>query len=174
MEVHNLLLSNFTPQRIRTDNYYALSIDPCNYSESEIDVVMRFVLEQWVVVSWDKLCCWTKESKQSKSSTLLCMWSVLTKKFIHYIKLGFSKVSYHQSAIFDLRNWIDYITKDGNLIKTLKINKMNEEEFNIDYKHYMQPYNYRTVQSGKPVSNKGMYEFWEVMVQNGKYYVSLK
>jgi hypothetical protein len=119
--VHNLLLSNFTPQRIRTDNYYALSIDPCNnYSESEIDVVMRFVLEQ---MSCSKLeINYVVEQKKVNNRNHLHCYVKCTnkKKFIHYIKLGFSKVSYHQSAIFDLRNWIDYITKDGNLIKTLK------------------------------------------------------
>jgi hypothetical protein len=36
---------------------------------------------------------------------------------------------------------------------------MNEEEFNIDYKHYMQPYNYERYKAVNPYLTKGMYEF---------------
>jgi hypothetical protein len=36
---------------------------------------------------------------------------------------------------------------------------MNEEEFNIDYKHYMQPYNSERYKAVNPYLKKGMYEF---------------
>ena len=46
-QIHHLLVSKFKPQRTRKNKYYALSIDPCaKYSESDINVVMRFVYEQ--------------------------------------------------------------------------------------------------------------------------------
>jgi hypothetical protein len=39
-KIHNLILGKFKPQRIRSNKYYALSVDPCNnYSESDIDEI---------------------------------------------------------------------------------------------------------------------------------------
>lgn len=119
--IHHLLLGRFKPQRIRTDKYYALSIDPCyNYSDAEIDEIMRFVFSQ---MNDNKLeINYVIEQKKANSQNHIHCYVKCSnkKKLMQCIKLGFSKVSYHQSPIFDLNGWKQYITKDNNEIKILK------------------------------------------------------
>jgi hypothetical protein len=119
--VHNLLLSSFKPQRIRRDNYYALSVDPCsNYSESDIDEIMMFVYKQ-MNSSKLEINYVVEQKKANNRNHLHCYIKCSNKKkLLQFIKLGFANVSYHQSPIFDLEIWIHYITKDGSQIKTLK------------------------------------------------------
>lgn len=48
------------------------------------------------------------------------------RKLIESIRLGFSRISYYQSDIFDLDGWKNYITKNKDEIKTLKKQNMIE------------------------------------------------
>ena len=119
--VHHLLVPKFKPQRTRKNKYYALSIDPCtDYSKSDIDVVMKFAYEQ---MGDDVLeINYVVEQKKSNNRNHLHCYVKCSnkKKLINCFKLGFSQISYHESVIFDLNGWKDYIKKDGSQIITLK------------------------------------------------------
>ena len=119
--IHHLLIPKFKPQRVRKSKYYALSIDPCiNYTKSDIDGVMKFVCEQ---MGSDELeMNYVIEAKLSNNRNHLHCYVRCSnkKKLIDCFKLGFSQISYHESKIFDLNGWKQYITKDGGQITTLK------------------------------------------------------
>jgi hypothetical protein len=120
-QVHSLLLSKFKPQRIRKDKYYALSIDPCaNYTKSDIEAIMQFVYEQ-MGDEIKEINYVVEQKKSNMQNHLHCFIKCINrKKLINSFKLGFSRISYHQKAIFDLNGWKDYITKEGCKINTLK------------------------------------------------------
>lgn len=120
-KVHHLLLKKFKPQRVRKNKYYALSIDPChNYSENEIDEILKFVMEQMDDPSFE-LNYVVEQKKANNQNHIHCYVKCSSKKkLLQCIRLGFSKVSYHQSGIFDITGWKNYITKDNNNVKTLK------------------------------------------------------
>jgi hypothetical protein len=62
-----------------------------------------------------------EEKKKNNQNHVHCFVKCSNKKkLLQSIRLGFSKVSYHQSYIFDLASWKNYITKDNNNIKTIK------------------------------------------------------
>lgn len=128
-QVHHLLVPKFKPQRIRKNKYYALSVDPCaNYTKSDIAVVMRFVYEQMNDDSLE-LNYVIEQKKSNNQNHLHCFVKCSNKKkLLDFFKLGFSRISYHESMIFDLEGWKEYITKDGNQITTLK----NEENGKIN------------------------------------------
>ena len=120
-QIHHLLVPKFKPQRTRKNKYYALSVDPCaNYTESDINVVLRFVYEQ---MNDDSLeINYVIEQKKSNNQNHLHCYVKCTnkKKLLDLLKLGFSRISYKESILFDLAGWKQYITKDGSQIKTLK------------------------------------------------------
>lgn len=120
-QVHHLLVPKFKPQRTRKNKYYALSIDPCtDYSKSDIDVVMRFAYEQMGddVLEINYV---VEQKKSNNRNHLHCFVKCSNKKkLLDCFKLGFSRISYHESVIYDLNGWKDYILKDGSQIITLK------------------------------------------------------
>jgi hypothetical protein len=120
-QVHHLLIPKFKPQRTRKNKYYALSIDPCaKYTESDINVVMRFVYEQMNDGSLE-LNYVIEQKKSNNQNHLHCFVKCSDKKkLLDLFKLGFSRISYKESIIFDLDGWKGYITKDGSPITTLK------------------------------------------------------
>ncbi|WP_298221146.1 hypothetical protein [Flavobacterium sp.] len=120
-QVHHLLLPKFKPQRTRKNKYYALSIDPCaNYTKSDINVVMKFVYEQ-MDNNMLELNYSVEQKKSNNQNHLHCYVKCSDKKkLIELLKLGFSRISYHESKIFDLDGWKQYISKEGNQITTLK------------------------------------------------------
>lgn len=119
--IHRLLLGRFKPQRIRTNKYYALSIDPCHhYSESEINEILKFVFEQ---MKDDKLeINYVVEQKKANGQNHIHSYIKCDnkRKLLESIRLGFSTVSYKQTPVFDLEGWKRYITTDGSSITTLK------------------------------------------------------
>lgn len=119
--IHHLLLVRFKLQRIRVNKYYALSIDPCyQYSECEIDEILNFIVEQMGEINLE-LNYVIEQKKANNQNHIHCFVKCNNKKkLLQCIRLGFSQVSYHQSSIFDLASWKNYITKDNNNIKTLK------------------------------------------------------
>ncbi|MCE3295822.1 MAG: hypothetical protein K0R65_1536 [Crocinitomicaceae bacterium] len=125
-EVHHLILNKFKPQRIHENKYYALSFDPCtNYSVKEIDDIMKFVIAQ--MKETDIELNYVVESKIANGQNHLhCFVKCQNKqKLIRCIRLAFSQVSYHQSGVFDLQGWKNYITKENKTITTLK-NRKND------------------------------------------------
>ena len=120
-QVHHLLVPRFKPQRKRRNKYYALSIDPCaKYSESDINVVIKFVYEQMNDDSLE-LNYVIEQKKSNNQNHLHCFVKCPDKKkLLDLFKLGFSRISYRESIIFDLEGWKGYITKDGSQIITLK------------------------------------------------------
>jgi hypothetical protein len=119
--IHRLLLGRFKPQRIRTDKYYALSIDPCHhYSESEITEILQFVCAQMKDENLE-INYVVEQKKSNDQNHIHCYVKCGNKrKLLESIRLGFSTVSYKQTSVFDLEGWKRYITKDGSAIATLK------------------------------------------------------
>lgn len=119
--VSKSLLKRFKLQRIRKDNYYALSVDPCYfYSVNEIDEIMKFVYKQMQNCSLE-LNYVVERKKANNQNHIHCFVKCSNKKrLLQCVRLGFSTVSYRQNSIFDLGSWKQYITKDGSQIKTLK------------------------------------------------------
>ncbi|MEO8515511.1 MAG: hypothetical protein ABI426_02140 [Flavobacterium sp.] len=119
--IHRQLLSRFKLQRIRANKYYALSIDPChNYSKDEIEEILSFVLKQMGDTNIEINYVIEQKTKNGQNHLHCFVKCSNKKKLIQCFRLGFSQVSYHQSAIFDLENWKKYITKDGSQITKLK------------------------------------------------------
>ena len=120
-QIHRLLIPKFKPKRTRKNKYYALSIDPCaNYTEADINTVLKFVFEQ---MSNDSLeINYVIEQKKSNNRNHLHCFVKCSerKRLLDLFKLGFSRISYNESVIFDLEGWKGYITKDGSQITTLK------------------------------------------------------
>jgi hypothetical protein len=119
--IHHLLLNRFKLQRIRSDKYYAMTIDPgSDYTENEIDEILKFVIVQMgdVIVELN----YVVEQKKSNNRNHIHFYIKCNnkKKLLQWIKLGFSRVGYRQAGIFDLVGWKDYITKDYTNIKILK------------------------------------------------------
>ena len=118
--IHRLLLPKFKPQRIRKQKYYALNIDPCyNYEEREIHEIMKFIVN-YALDSEIELNYTIEKKKANGQNHIHCYCKCKNRKdLIQKIRIGFSKVSYHQAEIYDLEGWKDYITKDGGKITTV-------------------------------------------------------
>lgn len=120
-KIHNLLLGKFKPQRIRLNKYYALSVDPCNnYSESDIDKIIEFVAKQMGETKLELNYVVEKKKKNNQNHIHCFVKCTNKRKLIQTFRIALSKMSYHQSDIFDLESWKGYITKENNEIKTLK------------------------------------------------------
>jgi hypothetical protein len=119
--VHHLILHKFKPKRIRENKYYALSFDPCtNYSKKEIDEIMKYVIKQMGDTQIE-LNYVVEGKKINEQNHLHCFVKCENKqKLVRCIRLAFSQVSYHQSGVFDLQGWKNYITKENKTITTLK------------------------------------------------------
>lgn len=119
--IHHLLVPKFKPQRMKKNKYYALSIDPCTYySKTDIDVVVKFAMEQMgdnaIEINYV-----VEQKKSNNRNHLHCYVKCSNKKkLLDCFKLGFSRITYHESVIFDLNGWKDYIMKEGSQIMTLK------------------------------------------------------
>lgn len=119
--IHHLILTKFKPQRIRENKYYALSFDPCsNYSKNEIDEIMKYVISQMGETKIE-INYVVESKKENERNHLHCYVKCENKqKLIRCIRLAFSKVSYHQGGVFDLKGWQNYITKETQTITRLK------------------------------------------------------
>lgn len=123
--IHEVVLSRFERTRKKCAKYYALTINPYyNHSESELHEIMKFVFDN---TKDDKLeINYVIERTKAKDLRHLhCFVKCNGKrKLIESIRLGFSRVNYHQSDIFDFEGWRTYITKDNDEIKTIKKTKI--------------------------------------------------
>lgn len=119
--IHHLILAKFKPQRVHQNKYYALSFDPSrHYSKKEIDEIMQYVVSQMGETQIE-LNYVVEGKKANEQNHLHCYVKCENKqKLIRCIRLAFSQVSYHQSGVFDLKGWQNYITKENQTITTLK------------------------------------------------------
>ena len=119
--VHKLLLSNFDYKRKVVQKYYALSFDPVNeYSKKDIDDIMSYVFNEMHDKNLE-INYTVEQKKENGRNHLHCYINCLQRtKLIRLLRLGFSNFSYKEEEIFDLSGWKNYITKDGNQIKTIK------------------------------------------------------
>ena len=120
-QVHRLIVEKFKPKRIRKNKYYALSIDPCDsYTKPTIEAIVKLVFEQ-MGGEMSELNYTIEQKKKNNLNHLHCFVKCTNKqKLIRNFRLEFSRISFRQSPVFDLNGWMDYITKDGCQIKTLK------------------------------------------------------
>jgi hypothetical protein len=120
-QVHHLLVGKFKPQRMRKNKYYAVTIDPTyNYTSKDIDVIMIFVLDQ-LDDDTAEINYVVEQKKANEHNHIHSYVKCSNKrKLINSFRFGFGQLSYHESIIFDLNGWKQYITKDNNIVKTLK------------------------------------------------------
>lgn len=125
--IHDMLLPVFKRQRKRkrrlprSSGYYSLTIDPNTpISERDIheligyavrgmgykDVEIHYTIEQGLVNKHNHVHAYYKSEDRSQ--------------FIQLLKSVFSEMNYYQQEIHDLKGWIDYITKTGVSITTIK------------------------------------------------------
>ena len=119
--IHEILLHNFKRQRVKKEKYYALTIDPfLNYTVKDINTIMNFVYSK--INDPETEINYTIEMKKANGKNHLHCYikSNVKDKIIELIKLGFSRVSYKETPIYDLGRWKQYITKDGSPINSLK------------------------------------------------------
>lgn len=120
-QIHHILSSNFKPQRAVKNRYYALSVDLCrNIPKKEIEAIIRFVCSNMhnerIEINY------VIENKiTNNSSHLHCYINCQQKNMlIKNLRLGFSNISFQQNKIFDLTGWKNYMTKNGEIITTIK------------------------------------------------------
>jgi hypothetical protein len=124
--IHHLLLPNFKRKRNKKESYYAITIDPSgDYTEKEIDEVFNYVVDKIDQTDLEFHYSIEKKIKDGKNHIHCFTNSIERKKLITALHLGFSKMSYFQSVIFDLDGWKNYITKTGTAIKMIKKNNEN-------------------------------------------------
>ncbi len=119
--VHHLLLPKFTPKNKIKSKYYALSIDPCNdYTEADIDAVMKFVYDNMNDTSLE-IYYVVEQKKANNKNHLHCYINCNQKrKLIESLRLGFSRISYKETNIYNLEGWKNYMQKENNNIKNIK------------------------------------------------------
>lgn len=119
-EIHHLMLPMFERQRKKDNNYYALTIDPvCNLTEKEINLMMDYVFT--TTGEADLEINYVIHSKVANGMNHIHAY-VKTKqkrKLVSAINLCFSNSSYKLTDVFDLRGWIEYITRTGAQIINL-------------------------------------------------------
>lgn len=120
-QVHRVIVEKFKPKRIRKNKYYALSIDPCdNYTKPTIEAIVKLVFAQ-MGDEMSELNYTIEQKKSNNLNHLHCFVKCANKqKLIRNFRLEFSRISFRQSPVFDIDGWMNYITKDGCQIKTLK------------------------------------------------------
>jgi hypothetical protein len=106
---------------MRKNKYYAVTIDPTyNYTSKDIDVIMIFVLDQ-LDDDTAEINYVVEQKKANEHNHIHSYVKCSNKrKLINSFRFGFGQLSYHESIIFDLNGWKQYITKDNNIVKTLK------------------------------------------------------
>lgn len=119
--IHHLILEKFNRQRKPKNKYYALTFDLGTYYDSkDINLIIEYVCNN----SKDENLefNYTIESKKSNGQNHIHAYTNCKKKqeLLRNFKIGFSKIGYVESNIYDLENWKNYITKDGNKIITIK------------------------------------------------------
>ena len=124
--IHRLLLPKFKPQRKKKNKYYALTIDPCmNLSQSDIHKTMNFIVEK--VEDNTLELNYTIETKKSHGQNHIhCFIKCKEKKaLLEFMKLGYGKMNYYESVIYDLNGWREYITKENKNLTTILKKEQN-------------------------------------------------
>jgi len=121
--IHHLLVGKFKRLRKPKNKYYALTFDLGSYYTSkDINEIVQYVCNN----SKDENLefNYTIEGKKSNGQNHIHAYTNCKKKqeLLRNFKIGFSKLGYVESDIYDLENWKNYITKDGNQIVTFKKN----------------------------------------------------
>lgn len=121
-EVHQLLKPHFKRKRKRKQNYFGFSFDVYkNYTLNDIKKTLEFAFQYSNDPELE--IHYTVENKKANGQPHVHSFIKSTNKkseVLRTLKLLFAHLSYHESKIFDLERWKQYITKDGSPIITLK------------------------------------------------------
>ncbi|WP_417364474.1 hypothetical protein [Galbibacter sp.] len=121
-EIHHLLEPKFRRMRNRKQKYFALSFKTYKiYSQEDIKLILKNVFNK--VDDPDLEINYTIENKKSNEQPHVHSFIKTNNKkneLFRTLDLLFANMSYHESKIFDLERWKQYITKDGSPIITLK------------------------------------------------------
>lgn len=120
-EVHHLLLPMFERQRQKGNKYYALTIDPVyDMTEKDINSIMDYVFT--TTGESDLEINYVIHSKVANERNHIHAYIKTNqkRKFVSAVNLCFSNSSYKLTDVFDLKGWIEYITRTGAQIITLR------------------------------------------------------
>ena len=121
-EVHQLLKPKFKRKRSHKPKYFALSFKTYfNYKAEEISLILQNVFNR--IDDPNLEIHYTIEKKKSNGQPHVHSFIKSSNKkmeLFRTLELLFANMSYHESKIFDLERWKQYITKDGSPIISLK------------------------------------------------------
>lgn len=121
-EVHHLLEPKFKRKRKFKQEYFALSFKTYKeYKSEEISKILERVFSDIDDPSLE--IHYTIEKRKANGQPHVHSFIKTSNKkreLFKTLKLLFSNMSYHESKIFDLKQWQAYITKEGSPIISLK------------------------------------------------------
>lgn len=119
-EIHHLMLPRFDRQRKKDDNYFALTIDPaCDLSDKDINSIMGYVFTTTGDPNLEINYVVQPKIANGRNHIHAYVKTKQKRKLISAIKMSFSNSSYKLTDIFDLKGWVEYITRTGAQIITL-------------------------------------------------------
>ena len=119
-EIHHLMLPMFERQRKKDNNYFALTIDPvCDLSEKDINSIMDYVFTTTGEPNLEINYVVHTKIANGRNHIHAYVKTKHKRKLVSAINLCFSNSSYKLTDVFDLKGWVDYITKTGAQIITL-------------------------------------------------------
>ena len=113
-EIHHLMLPMFERKRKIDNKYFALTIDPvCDLSEKDINLMMDYVFT--ATDESDLEINYVVHTKIANGRNHIHAYVITNqkRKLLSAINLSFSNSSYKLTDIFDLKGWIEYITRTG-------------------------------------------------------------
>ena len=120
-EIHHLMLPRFDRQRKKDDNYFALTIDPvCDLSDKDINSIMGYVFTTTGDPNLEINYVVHTKIANGRNHIHAYVITNQKRKLLSAINLSFSNSSYKLTDIFDLKGWIEYITRTGAKIITLR------------------------------------------------------
>ena len=119
-EIHHLMLPMFGRQRKKDNNYFALTIDPvCDLSEKDINSIMDYVFTAAGEPNLEINYVVHTKIANGRNHIHAYVITNQKRKLLSAINLSFSNSSYKLTDIFDLKGWVEYITRTGAQIITL-------------------------------------------------------
>ncbi|MEY2922270.1 MAG: hypothetical protein RL108_892 [Bacteroidota bacterium] len=119
-EIHHLMLPMFKRQRKKENSYYALTIDPvCDLSEKDINLMMDYVFTATDEPDLEINYVVHTKIANGRNHIHAYVKTKQKRKLLSAINLSFSNSSYKLTDVFDLKGWVEYITRTGAQIITL-------------------------------------------------------
>ena len=117
-QIHRLLLPKFAPKKIIKEFSYSLDFDN-GYSDNDIHNVMEYILS--LLNDFEVTIKYTIEYKKKDHTPHIhgIINGITKTNFIKYVHKGAINKSYMIKPMYDVKGWLNYITKESKEIITL-------------------------------------------------------